>query len=102
MGSVQPGDVVDGWTLDHNIGSGSFATVWRAHKAGTQGDSVAAIKVISTDKLSAKLKQSLECEVSILKRIDHSNVVKLHEVVEVSAGCFQTVDTGLAASSCLA
>lgn len=66
------------------VGSGSFATVWRAHKQEGTERSLAAVKVISTDRLSPKLKQSLDCEVSILSRISHSNIVKLHEVEKVS------------------
>ena len=83
MSPVQAGEVVQGWVLDYNIGSGSFATVWKAHRLDQEQEQVVAIKVIATDKLSAKLKQSLESEVSILKRISHNNVVKLYEVLEV-------------------
>ena len=43
----------------------------------------AAVKEINLSKLNAKLRQSLESEVSILKRINHGNIVKLHEVLEV-------------------
>ena len=32
MSPVQAGEVVQGWVLDYNIGSGSFATVWKAHR----------------------------------------------------------------------
>lgn len=81
--SAHSGEVVQDWVLEQCIGSGSFATVWKAHKLASES-SVAAIKIISTDKLSTKLKQSLECEVSILKRVSHGNVVKLYDVVEVS------------------
>lgn len=82
MAPVQPGHVVQGWTLDHSIGSGTFATVWKAHKQTQDETLTAAVKVILTNRLSVKLLQSLECEVSILKRINHSNVVQLYEVVE--------------------
>lgn len=81
----QSGDIVQGWVLDRVVGSGSFATVWKAHKRVGDEQACAAVKVIATEKLIPKLKQSLECEVSILKRINHSNVVKLHEVAKVKA-----------------
>ena len=84
MTAHHPGDSIQGWVLDRIVGSGSFATVWKARKGSGEGQSCAAVKVIATDKLSPKLKQSLECEVSILKRISHTNVVKLHEVAKVS------------------
>lgn len=83
MDSAQKGDRVQGWILDQRIGSGSFATVWKAFKADEEAQ-VAAIKIIVTDKLSTKLRQSLGSEISILKRISHQNVVHLFEVVEVS------------------
>ena len=69
------------WVLEKHIGSGSFAVVWKARHCRT--GEVMAIKEISLDKLNRKLKQSLESEVSILRRITHQNVVKLHDVIEV-------------------
>lgn len=74
---------VASWALSTHIGAGSFAIVWRAHHVETGAE--AAVKEINLAKLNAKLRQSLESEVSILKRIDHENIVKLHEVIEVRA-----------------
>ena len=69
------------WLLEQKIGRGSFAVVWRArHRATGQ---VVAIKEIATDKLNQKLKQSLECEISILKRVEHRNIVRLYDTYEV-------------------
>ncbi len=77
-----PGTVVgNDYVLGHQIGQGSFAVVWKAENK-TTGDTV-AIKEINTAKLSRKLKSSLEGEVSILRRISHTNIVKLHHVIEV-------------------
>lgn len=73
--------LVGDWILDHKIGRGSFAVVWKArHRATGQ---VVAIKEIATDKLNQKLKQSLECEISILKRVEHRNIVRLFDTREV-------------------
>ena len=81
---VQEARRVGDWVLDaQSIGQGSFAVVWKAHHATT--GAAAAVKEISLDKLNAKLRQSLESEVSILKRITHQNIVHLHEVLEVWA-----------------
>ena len=75
--------IVGDWVLDHKIGRGSFAVVWKArHRATGQ---VVAIKEIATDKLNQKLKQSLECEISILKRVEHRNIVRLFDTREVRA-----------------
>ena len=86
--AVREGEVVAGasgeWVLTKHIGSGSFAVVWLAEGAsGERRGEVVAVKVICTDKLSSKLQQSLESEVSILKRISHRNIVALQEVIEV-------------------
>ena len=70
------------WVISTHIGSGSFAIVWKARHRLTGQES--AIKEIALDKLNSKLRQSLESEVSILKRINHDNIVKLLEVFEVS------------------
>lgn len=72
---------VGDWEISTHIGSGSFAIVWKARHRLTGQE--AAIKEIALDKLNAKLRQSLESEVSILKRITHENIVKLLEVFEV-------------------
>ncbi|KAI3429516.1 hypothetical protein D9Q98_005605 [Chlorella vulgaris] len=72
--------VVGTWALSAQIGSGSFAVVWRARHV--ESGQEAAVKEINLSKLNAKLRQSLESEVSILKRINHDNIVKLHEVLE--------------------
>ncbi|GAB4822348.1 hypothetical protein N2152v2_009394 [Parachlorella kessleri] len=68
------------WVISTHIGSGSFAIVWKARHRLTGQES--AIKEIALDKLNSKLRQSLESEVSILKRINHDNIVKLLEVFE--------------------
>jgi serine/threonine-protein kinase ULK/ATG1 len=60
------------------LGSGSFAVVYRA-KHVTSGLLV-AIKSIRRDKLSRKLQENLEAEISILKALNHPNVVKLHSI----------------------
>jgi serine/threonine-protein kinase ULK/ATG1 len=76
------GDTVQGWSMERVVGSGSFATVWLARR----GPETAAIKVIATERLSSKLKQSLESEVTILRKIDHPNIVRLLETVKVRPG----------------
>ena len=74
---------VGAWALGSHIGAGSFAIVWRARHVQTGQE--AAVKEIALSKLNAKLRQSLESEVAILKRINHGNIVHLHEVLEVRA-----------------
>lgn len=41
------------------------------------------MKEINTSKLNTKLRQSLEGEISILRRVKHENIVQLHDVLQV-------------------
>ena len=66
---------VGAWALGSHIGAGSFAIVWRARHVHTGQE--AAVKEIALSKLNAKLRQSLESEVAILKRIRHENIVQV-------------------------
>ena len=72
---------VGSYTLGQQLGRGSFAVVWRGRHNGT--GAAVAVKEINTGLLNAKLRQSLECEVSILQRVEHRNIVRLHETLEV-------------------
>jgi serine/threonine-protein kinase ULK/ATG1 len=77
---------VGDWVLGCHLGSGSFAVVWKARHALT--GQVAAVKEINLARLNAKLRQSLDSEVSILRRISHANVVQLFDVVEAQGKLF--------------
>lgn len=71
---------VGDYYVDHKIGSGSFATVWRGrHKLTNQ---VVAIKSVSKDKImvNKKHQENLDMEITIMQRIKHPNVVQLYEV----------------------
>lgn len=69
------------WALGARIGSGSFAVVWKAvHRSS---GAVAAVKEIWTEKLNAKLRESLASEMSILTRTEHPNIVRLLEIIKV-------------------
>eukprot|EP01083_Nonionella_stella_P062681 162986_1 len=72
--------MVSSYIVGEKIGSGSFATVWLArHK--TTGKCV-AIKSISRTKLNVNKKHqtNLESEISIMKRLDHPNIVRLFDI----------------------
>ena len=81
---------VGDWALGSLLGSGSFAVVWKAHHRLT--GQPAAVKEINLNKLNAKLRQSLESEVSILTRIQHPNVVGLYEVLEANGRLFLVME----------
>ncbi|KAK8532014.1 hypothetical protein V6N12_053466 [Hibiscus sabdariffa] len=75
------GRVVGNYLVGRQIGSGSFSIVWHArHRVhGTE----VAIKEIATGRLNKKLQDSLMSEIFILKRINHPNIIRLHDIIEV-------------------
>eukprot|EP00934_Nitzschia_sp_Nitz4_P000563 Nitzschia sp. Nitz4//scaffold113_size70149//65767//68656//NITZ4_005964-RA/size70149-augustus-gene-0.87-mRNA-1//1//CDS//3329533383//563//frame0 len=89
--------VVYGYALQQRLGSGSFATVYKgvrvptanSNDANSTNDSasssqpeVVAIKAISrtSEKLTKKVLQNLEIEISILRTYQHPNIVCMHNV----------------------
>lgn len=77
----ESGRVVGNYVLGSMLGRGSFAVVWRGKHVSTA--KTVAVKEIDVKMLNAKLRQSLECEVSILQRVEHQNIVRLLETFEV-------------------
>ena len=75
------GRVVGEYLVGRQIGSGSFSVVWHArHKVhGTE----VAIKEIAMSRLNKKLQESLMSEIFILKKINHPNIIHLHDIIEV-------------------
>ncbi|KAL6508009.1 hypothetical protein OROGR_024204 [Orobanche gracilis] len=72
--------MVGDYMMGKQIGAGSFSTVWHArHRVhGTE----VAIKEIVTSRLNHKLQESLKSEIFILKRINHRNIIRLHDMIE--------------------
>ncbi|KAI4341850.1 hypothetical protein MLD38_026524 [Melastoma candidum] len=75
------GRILGDYLAGKQIGSGSFSVVWHArHRVhGTE----VAIKEIATGKLNKKLQESLISEIHILKKINHPNIIRLHDIIEV-------------------
>ncbi|KAJ1625341.1 kinase-like domain-containing protein, partial [Pavlovales sp. CCMP2436] len=66
------------YNIDEMIGAGSFAKVFRGqHRVSRQ---VVAVKAISRARLNKKLMENLESEISILKALEHPNIVCLHDI----------------------
>jgi serine/threonine protein kinase len=74
--------VIGEYIVTQQIGAGSFAVVWKAHHRQHPGFQV-AIKEIATERLNKKLQESLRSEIAILRRTDHPNIIRLHDIVEV-------------------
>ncbi|KAG0667801.1 Serine/threonine-protein kinase [Maudiozyma exigua] len=65
------------YTIEKEIGKGSFAIVYRGHLT-IDINSHIAIKVVSKNKLkNKKLLENLEIEIAILKKIKHNHIVSL-------------------------
>ncbi|BFZ53244.1 Serine/threonine-protein kinase [Savitreella phatthalungensis] len=85
---------VPGYEVGREIGKGSFATVYIGQRAngqgiysrtsltGTKTDQSVAIKAVLRSKLTKKLLENLESEISILKAIRHPHIVSLLDKTE--------------------
>ncbi|KAL5709451.1 non-specific serine/threonine protein kinase [Ranunculus cassubicifolius] len=69
------------YQIGRQIGSGSFSVVWHARHKVHNVD--VAIKEIVMDRLSKKLQESLRSEIYILQKINHPNIIRLHDIIEV-------------------
>jgi serine/threonine protein kinase len=63
---------------DKKIGSGSFSKVYLGHNENT-GEQV-AIKKISIHKIKQQILEKIVLELTILKEIDHPNIVKCYDI----------------------
>ena len=70
---------VGDYELVRKLGSGSFATVFKAQHF-KYSDKIVAVKAISTNKLNAKLQENLETEIGILDKLSHPNIVRLYGI----------------------
>ncbi|CCF57294.1 hypothetical protein KAFR_0C03010 [Kazachstania africana CBS 2517] len=65
------------YTIEKEIGKGSFAIVYMGHLTTNKNQNV-AIKAVSRSKLkNKKLLENLEIEIAILKKIKHNHIVSL-------------------------
>ncbi|KAI9309221.1 kinase-like domain-containing protein [Cunninghamella echinulata] len=75
--SAEPDTIVGHYLIKEKIGQGSFATVYKAQHKDT--GQLVAIKSVLRSKLTKKLLENLESEITILKAIRHDHIVGLSE-----------------------
>lgn len=67
------------YRVDHVIGSGAFATVWKGHDP--ELDTVVAIKVLADNwAVHADVRERFTTEARLLRRIESSRVVRVHDI----------------------
>lgn len=81
------GRVVGEYVLGPRIGSGSFAVVYRATHRALAVE--VAVKEIDRKQLSRKVNDSLVKEIAILNQIDHPNIIRFHQSIEVRLFSFR-------------
>jgi eukaryotic-like serine/threonine-protein kinase len=80
------GQVVDRYTLDHQIGEGGMGSVWLAHRSDGRYEGQVAIKFLSLPSMGPAGRQRFEREGHVLARLKHSNIAHLLDAGVTSAG----------------
>ncbi|XP_014675720.1 PREDICTED: serine/threonine-protein kinase ULK3-like [Priapulus caudatus] len=76
--NVLPPPKVPGFVLTEKLGSGTYATVYKAYRVG-QTREVVAIKCVRKSSLTKTSTDNLLTEIAILKKIEHEYIVKLKD-----------------------
>lgn len=76
------GKFLDRYRLHENLGSGSFGEVYKVTLKGVDCNDFRAVKIISKANMAAEEEENFKYEVSILKNLDHPNILKLYEIFE--------------------
>lgn len=85
------------YTLIKKLGQGQFGQVFLATKGNGYNSANGkryAIKQISKSKMSSNnlLMRLFKTEVSIMKKISHPNIIKLHDFIELSGFYYLVLD----------
>lgn len=70
----------DFYTITDTLGTGAFGVVKLAINKSTGVKR--ALKTLEKKKIPHEEKQNMFCEVNILRKLDHPNIVKLYELYE--------------------
>ncbi|CAO0790614.1 unnamed protein product [Mucor circinelloides] len=83
-------ETVGDYQIQNRIGQGSFAVVYKAQHKDTH--KTVAIKCVKRSKLTKKLLENLESEISILTAIRHDNIVGLIECQKTDAHIYLVME----------
>lgn len=72
---------VGDWEILTRIGSGSFSIVWKGRHRRTK--QYAAVKEITTAKLSPDFAKCLDAELAAMQEMHHANIVAFYERITV-------------------
>jgi len=72
------------------LGRGAFSTVFRCHSIANPNSPSCAVKCVKKERMSRNDHNQLVQEVSILQKIDHPRIVRLHSFFE-EPSCFYLV-----------
>jgi serine/threonine protein kinase len=91
MSDIRPGQEVGSFILEKSVGTGAFASVWKArHKISNH---VVAIKVISKDGIDTPVARTrLQREISFLKRMEHPFVSEFFQDIDTPANIFLVME----------
>ncbi|KAH3676004.1 hypothetical protein WICMUC_002300 [Wickerhamomyces mucosus] len=78
------------YTIISRIGEGAFSKVYKSHD--NQLNITVAIKIIEKSKMSNSQIDSILKEISIMRRLDHPNVVKLHNFINTKTHTFLVIE----------
>jgi len=73
------GEFYEKYTIGKELGKGGFSIVYQCTQI--EGEIDYAVKVIDKEALKEDIKL-LKREVEIMKKVDHNNILKLHEIYE--------------------
>ncbi|MGE0708587.1 MAG: serine/threonine-protein kinase [Planctomycetota bacterium] len=73
------GDVIDGYQLTGMIGRGGMGVIYKARKQGSQDDYALKVLLGVQDAGADRRRQRFRREVEAMRRLDHENIVGVHD-----------------------
>ena len=73
--------IVNNYNINNKIGKGAYSSVYIGTNVNDKNDIPIeyAIKIIKLNKLNENIRNKIEIEVDILRKLDHTNIIKLYD-----------------------